>query len=119
MKRFSNILLVVDTEAKSAVALSRAVALARNNQASLTIVSVVEEMFSEPTSAALSLELCATLLREEHARLDNMIASVVEPDINIQSKTLVGKPFIEIIRHVLRHDHDLVIKRADCVFRRS
>lgn len=113
MKRFSNILLVVDTEAESAAGLSRAVTLARNNQASLTIVSIVEEMFSEPTSAALSVELCATSLDEERARLDNMIALVAEPDITIQSKTLVGKPFIEIIRHVLRHDHDLVIKCAD------
>lgn len=113
MKRFSNILLVVDTEAESAAALSRAVALARNNQASLTIVSVVEEISSNPTRAVLWVELCAKLLGDERARLDNMIVSVAEPDINITSKTLVGKAFIEIIRHVLRHDHDLVIKCAD------
>ena len=113
MKRFSNILLVVDTEAENAVALSRAVALARNNQASLTIVSVVEEMSSNPTRAILWVELCIKILGEERARLDNVIASVAEPDINITSKTLVGKPFIEFIRQVLRHDHDLVIKCAD------
>jgi len=42
-----------------------------------------------------------------------MIALVAEPDINIEVKALVGKPFIEVIRYVLRCDHDLVIKNAD------
>ena len=113
MNRFSNILLVVDTEAESAVALHRAVALARNNQASLTLASVVEDPFSEPTSAAQAIELRDALLSEQRERLDDMIVSVAQPDIGITANVLVGKPFIEIIRHVLRHDHDLVIKCAD------
>ena len=34
-------------------------------------------------------------------------------DVSVKTTVLVGKPFIEIIRQVLRNDHDLIIKSAD------
>ena len=42
MKRFKNILLVVDPELKDDTVLEWAVALAENNQARLTVISVIE-----------------------------------------------------------------------------
>jgi nucleotide-binding universal stress UspA family protein len=45
--------------------------------------------------------------------LEDTVNSVSIDGIAVDKKVLVGKPFIEIIRQVLRNDHDLVIKCAD------
>jgi len=45
--------------------------------------------------------------------LEDTVNSVATDGVSIDKKVLVGKPFIEIIRQVLRNDHDLIIKCAD------
>jgi nucleotide-binding universal stress UspA family protein len=45
--------------------------------------------------------------------LNDTVDSVASDGVSIDTKVLVGKPFIEIIRQVLRDDHDLIIKCAD------
>jgi len=45
--------------------------------------------------------------------LNDTVDSVATDGVSIDTKVLVGKPFIEIIRQVLRDDHDLIIKCAD------
>lgn len=113
MKRFSNILLVADAGMDRSVALKNAVRLAKSNHATLTVVSVVEDVFGEPTSLGSSSEFREIALKEERQKLDDVIKSIAKADIAIASKLLIGKPFIEIIRQVLRFGHDLVIKSAD------
>jgi len=44
MKRFKNILFVADAELQCRDALARAVTLVENNQANLTVVSVIDEL---------------------------------------------------------------------------
>ena len=56
MKRFKNILYVVNPDDEAACALERAVTLAENNQAALTVVTVVEAL---PASGALRGSACA------------------------------------------------------------
>lgn len=111
MKQFKNILCVIEpNDAKSQV-LERAVAMAENNQAQLTIAMVTAE---GKVSTTLFSNVTAPL--SEH--LAQELAELVEPfqkrsDIKIETKLLQGTTFLAIIREVQRQDHDLVIKVAE------
>jgi nucleotide-binding universal stress UspA family protein len=116
MKRFSNILLIADTATDHSTALKRAVALAKNNQASLTLVDVVDSIPAELRMAITAVtpqELCDIAVAEKRERLDQISRTIADEGIAVEATVLVGKPFIEIIRQVLGNDHDLVIKCAE------
>ncbi|MBK1619085.1 hypothetical protein CKO42_11705 [Lamprobacter modestohalophilus] len=112
MKHFTNILYVLDQEAEQPCGLERAVALARGNQARLKVVSVIESLPAGTPLEGLDLttdDLQAASLAESQQRL----SALVEPlrgRVAIETKVLTGKLFVEVIREVLRHDHDLVMK---------
>lgn len=54
MKRFKNILLVADYDAKQQMAVDRAVSLARQNEARLTALTVVKEL---PADARMAITI--------------------------------------------------------------
>jgi nucleotide-binding universal stress UspA family protein len=113
MKRFSNILLIADAAGDTSVALDRAVALAINNQASLTLVDIVDLVPAELQMAVTAVtphELCEIAVTDKREKLDQIIESIANEEIAVETKVLVGKPFIEIIRQVLGNNYDLVIK---------
>lgn len=111
MQRFKNILCVVEPEDGNRMLLERAVTLAERNHADLTVISIIPElsinlkMFDEN----LSDDLEASRI---HAKNDQLMSFVkaFSQQVNIQTKILVGTPFLEIIYEVLRNNHDLVIK---------
>jgi nucleotide-binding universal stress UspA family protein len=115
MKRFKNILCVIDPEEACVPAIERAVALAENNQANLTLVDVVQRVIAGigmSEGVPISDHLQAEIVAEHRRGLD----SLVEPyrqRIEIQTKVLIGVPFLEIVREVLRSGHDLVIKTPE------
>ncbi len=115
MKRFNNILCVVTPGAGCKTALERAVTLAENNQASLTVIDVTERVtagIGMPEGGPISADLQAAIVSAREQELD----SLVEPyrqRINVQARVLIGTPFLEIIREILRNGHDLVIKTAE------
>ena len=116
MKRFSNILLVVDDRTDYSAAMKRAITLAKNNHAHLTVCASIDAIPSEVrmrvvTSTSREVLDVATAKTQEW--LDETVDSVSTDGVSIDTKVLVGKPFIEIIRQVLRDDHDLIIKCAD------
>ncbi len=116
MKRLSKILLIADAGAESSTALKRALALARNNQASLTLVDVVESTpvgMGEAIPAVTPEELTEIAVAEKRERLRRIVENCRSNGVEARPKVLVGKAFIEIVRQVLRDGHDLVIKRAD------
>ena len=112
MKRFKNILCAVGPEESSAPVLERAVSLAQNNQAALSVVAVVPRVsagIGMPDGGPISNQLQAALV-SEHTQV---LESLIEPyrqRIEIQSEVLIGVPFLEIVQEVLRKRHDLVIK---------
>jgi universal stress protein E len=112
MKHLTNILYVLDQEAEQPCGLERAVALARGNQARLKVVSVIESLPAGAPLDGLDLttdDLQAASLAESERRL----SALVEPlrdSVQIETEVLIGKLFIEVIREVLRHEHDLVMK---------
>ena len=116
MKRFSNILVIADAATDHSPALKRAMALAKNNQASLTLVDIVDSVPAELRMAITAVtpeELRDIAITEKREKLDEILRTIVDEDIAVEAKVLVGKPFIEVIRQVLGNDHDLVIKCAE------
>ena len=115
MHRFKNILLFHDTRPEHQLTLKRAVDLARRNQARLTVVDVIEEdswdsgeIYGSPTFR----ELKQFVIKERQEKLETAIEPLSQQGLDIGAKLLFGKPFLEIIREVLRENHDLVIKAA-------
>ena len=116
MRRFSNILLVVDERTDHSAALSRGIALANNNQASITVCAVVDTVPGEVQMGVIAVtpqEVLDIAVAGKRAWLDDAVTSAAADGVSIDTKVLVGKPFLEIIREVLRDDHDLVIKCSD------
>ena len=115
MKRFKNILCVMEPDEVCKPALERAVALADNNQAGLTVVHVVPRItagIGMPEGGPISADLQTVAVD----RGQQEIESLVEPyhkRLKIETKVLVGITFLEIIREVLRNGRDLVIKVAE------
>lgn len=112
MKRFNNILCVVEPGKECKPALERAVTLADNNQARLTVITVVPSIsagIGMPEGSPISTELQETTVTTHKQKL----VSLTEPyrqHVKIETRVLTGTPFLEIIREVLRATHDLVIK---------
>lgn len=115
MQRFKDILCVATPGSIDHVALERAVALADNNRARLTVVEVVNEIprNTKLIAHAQSLdELQAKIVAGHRQGLEKLVAPW-RGNIEIQTKVLIGIPFLEIIREVIHSGHDLVVKIAD------
>lgn len=112
MKRLNSILCVIDTPSTEHDALERAVALAENSQAKLTVVTVAEparHAVRTPQDETNSATLQEKVTQTQAERLE----ALIEPyraRASINAKVLSGTPFLEVIREVLRNAHDLVIK---------
>lgn len=96
MQPFKNILYVNESNVEQSRVLARAVTLAEKNQAVLTVVDVVPTQIVDDRRNELQ-----TMLKPYSQRL------------NIQVDVLIGRTYIEIIRAVIKNEHDLVIKPAE------
>jgi len=112
MQRFKSILYVIEPGEAGKPALERAVTLAENNQASLTVVGVIPRVAAGiglADGGSISGGLQAAMVREHEAR----IVSLLEPyhqRLDVKHGVLTGTTFLEVIRAVVRNGHDLVIK---------
>lgn len=103
MKRFTNILVVFNDAIGAEDALEQAVSLARDNGARLTVAVVLR-----PTEASLQH---VDEARKRLSRLAHGVHHVGVPEV--ETLVLTGTPFLEIIRQVIRADHDLVFACAE------
>jgi nucleotide-binding universal stress UspA family protein len=116
MKRFKNILLVCNFDVKQDRAVERAVFLAKQNEARLTVFSVAREL---PADVSMSItimppqELHDLEINDHQARIDALVTDMGQQGIDATSQLVTGTPFLEIIRQVLRDKHDLVILPAE------
>ena len=116
MKRFSNILLVLDERTDYSAALNRGVTLARKNQANLTVCAIVDKVPGDMTMGIIAIkpsEVLDIAASEKRNWLENTVTSVAADGVSLSTKVLIGRPFLEMIRQVLRDDHDLIIKCAE------
>jgi nucleotide-binding universal stress UspA family protein len=112
MKRFKDILCTVEPGKECKLALERAVTLAENNQANLTVITVAPSIsagIGMPEGGPISTELQAATVNSHKQELENLVEHYRQY-IKIETRVLIGTPFLEIIREVLRNAHDLVIK---------
>jgi universal stress protein E len=114
MKRFKNILYVSTGDEPGPCALQRAATLAENNQARLTVASVVDALplgnsFQAPVpdTGGPPVDLIGGLQQ----RLDGLVAPW-QGRVEIETRVLTGTHYIEVIREVLRNARDLVVKCA-------
>ena len=86
-----------------------------SNQASLTVVDVAERVtagIGMPPGGPISAEL-QTAVVNAHAQGLETLLGPYRTWVEIKSKVLIGTPFLEIIREVLRTGYDLVIKSPE------
>lgn len=111
MKRFKNILCIVEETQASKNILERAVKLAKDNQAKLTVASVIT---NSKTSFNIFKKLLdvniETLLENEKKKELENLTEPFSNELEIQIKIFFGTPFYEIIYNVLQNNYDLVIK---------
>ena len=115
MKRFQNIVFILADEDFNSPsnALQRAVTLANNNQAELTLLHIVPKLSvtseSESFRQRLS-ELHQQALSNEQQRLQALAHSLpYQTQVQVRS----GKKYMEVILAVLAEGYDLVAKAAD------
>ena len=111
MKRFKNILYVADSSGIVLKAFHHAVDLAVRNDARLTVILVMERIPPYLTRLTPYL-LQQARIEELEAALDKLIEWAASR-MKIEAKIVEGKPFLEIVRDVLRNERDLVIKSTD------
>ena len=115
MKRFKNILCAIDPATADSAALERAVTLAENNQASLTLVTVAEPvvpLIETTPGASIDADLQETPA-DQHVGALQALAAPYRERLTIQARVLTGTPFLELTREVLRGRYDLLIKVAE------
>ena len=114
MKRFKNILFVFESAVDGRMALERAATLAGNNQAQLTVVEVMDELPSTvgAASESMSLEMLQEAMLEDRRERLKRLVEPIRTDVHVNTRVLVGTPFLEIIREVLQGQRDLVMKSA-------
>jgi universal stress protein E len=120
MNRFKNILVVATQEEVIPALLARAAALARMNDARLTLLGFVETPRT-PRRVLLDdgeeIGLQHYLERTRREELQDFADAVggVEVDVDVAG----GIDFVEVVRHVVQNDHDLVIAEAQPAGRRT
>tara|TARA_R110002110_G_scaffold199015_2_gene409715 strand:+ start:8082 stop:9053 length:972 start_codon:yes stop_codon:yes gene_type:complete len=114
VRRFENILCVVNPEEAFRQVVEQAVALAEANQAQLTVVWVApaQEWGRLAAEAPRSIdELRAAYVSRRQKQLEEFLQPWSESSC-IRHAVLEGKLFLEVIRAVLRDHFDVVIKLA-------
>jgi nucleotide-binding universal stress UspA family protein len=115
MKRFKEILCVVQADQAGEPALERAVSLAVSNQANLTVVDIVPHVttgIGMPDGGPVSASLQDALVASHEQALEQLVGPY-RGQTGIETRVLIGTPFLEIVHDVLRNGRDLVIRLAE------
>jgi nucleotide-binding universal stress UspA family protein len=113
MKRFSRILVHVDTRVDDHPVLERAISLARSHGASLRIVDIVPEItWAARLGSSAVDEMRQSLVEKKEAALNVLASASRSQGISTDSKVLIGRTSAEICVEVEGGGHDLVMKDA-------
>ena len=113
MALFENILFHAGGD-DAGEALRQTVQLARKTEGQVTVVEVIEPL-SQLKKLAITAVMPAAEIREKRLtkaleKLDALVKLVREQGVSIETKVLEGRPSIELVRDVLRHDRDLLVR---------
>ncbi|AKH20364.1 universal stress protein [Sedimenticola thiotaurini] len=115
MNLFSNILYLSEAGADQASSLERAVTMAENSLAKLTVIDVVPVLSAGiglPAGGPISEKLQTHMVSDRRQELEALVEPYRER-LDIQIDVLVGTRFIQAIRAVLRNHYDLLIKPVE------
>lgn len=114
MNRFKKILYVLgDPINEPQTSLIRAISLAKNNQAELTVLFILPKMPSKESDIS-EQALKEKILEREKEHLNKVLSSS-NKDVSIKFECRIGKKYVETIRSVLLNNFDLVVKDTDNV----
>lgn len=115
MQRFSDILFVASPGADDAAAFERTLRLAEAHQARLTIVDLQRDARLPPIDApdGVTSELLHSALGDASAEVLRGYEEAAGDRVALETETLIGVGFVEVIRRVLRRGHDLVVKAVE------
>lgn len=116
MRRFRNILVIVDGLNDNCVVLEQASMLSLQNEAQLTVATAVKEIPHSVrllAASKLSAQFQEQIVEKHRRQLVDMAASLRDSGVQVEAQVLYGTPFLEIIRQVLSARHDLVIIGAE------
>ncbi|MDP2858734.1 MAG: universal stress protein [Bacillota bacterium] len=112
MQRFKNILLLMDNEAPTSHVFERAIALAWRNHARITVAGELDALPREMQRLVPAIgpeDLLELAAQERLAQLELLVEPERQEGFEIRTRVLCGRPFLEVIREVLREGHDLVM----------
>lgn len=115
MKQMKNILLAIDGEYEKEALAAEAEIVARDGQAHITVVGVMEPPSGEAGMDADRTRLRQWLAEQRQEQARDIAAEFVRREIPATVKQLDGKPCLEIIREAMRIDCDLIMKPAEGV----
>jgi universal stress protein E len=118
MRRFKNILVVVDAQNLTSQneAIKRATELANENDGVLTLLHVFEEPEAsiERYQDFISAEELTSVIRQRKMiALEELVTPIKTMGFIVGTRVVAGRGFIEIISEVLKHKYDIVIKVAE------
>lgn len=122
MQQFKTILLALDPESEELTALVRAIALARQNRASLHVLVVLEHLPLDDlplgTRTLIGIldrdELRDMIVHRQRVRLQNALSVLCTEGLDVSTSVeWSDTPFLTIAHRVLRRGHDLLIKAAE------
>ncbi len=113
MKPFKNILVATDTRLEKHPIVDEAILLARRSGGSLMLVDVVPA-FSWAVRMTLPShnEIRDLMVREKQEQLETLAEPIRKQGVHVETQVLIGRSSVEIIRQVLRGNHDLVLRVA-------
>jgi nucleotide-binding universal stress UspA family protein len=115
MRRFKRILYYADAGESSRSVLERAAELTLRNRGRLTVLGVVQPPpdLHLPAPAPPPADLLAMAKQTLRERLEQFVEPVRRKGLRMDVEVLGGTPFIEVVRHVLSHEHDLVMMSTE------
>lgn len=121
MEHVNSILLYVNPALGDSKIVDRAADLAQQDQASVTLLSVVSdypEDLSEWWNVRYPEKLQRKIVREREAVLDTLAERIKQQSGGkVRSTLRWGKPYLEICKEVIKHGHDMVM--LACPFDRT
>lgn len=120
MKRFTKPVVVTDTTFDDYRIVMAAADIAEHNKAPLKIVDVVPDFSWTVRLTLPDHEHVRELITQEKTeKLESLAVTIREKGVEVETKVLHGATSVEIIRELVRGDHDLVIRTAKGVDSRS
>lgn len=113
MKRFKNIIYIIEDGDNEDAVLEKVINLARLNEAGVLVTRIPEESNFDVFSrlfAERMRELDSILREQYQAAIDHIVNDARWGNIEVKGSLLPGYGFISVVQQVLRSKHDLVIK---------